>query len=99
MAALLIASGWRGRVSPRAGLRLPGGDPLPQVAVHELVPGQGTAVEALERRRQAPVGEADFRLVALPGDLEHDVRALPLLQLLHEFQAGVIHVPDDLLAA
>lgn len=44
------------------------------------------------------MGEADLGLVPLLGDLEDDVRAVPLALVLDEVEARVRDVPDDPLA-
>src|ERR1700726_792713 len=87
-----------GRPSPRARLILARGDQPAQIAVHEHAPGVRALLVAFVRRRQAAMREAELRLVARLGDLEDDVRAFPLVLVLHEAEVSVQHVPDDFLA-
>src|SRR5262249_39726279 len=85
-----------GGPSPRTRLRFARGDQSAQVAGGHHTPGIRAGVVALERRRQAFVSETDFGLRALLGDLEDDVRALPLALVFCEVNTGIQDVPDDL---
>src|SRR5512143_1326962 len=82
----------------RVGVALAGRDQAAQAVVDVEAPGAGAVPVALEAGNQADVGEADLGLVALPGDLEDDVRAVPLGLVLDEVEARVRDVPDDPLA-
>jgi hypothetical protein len=42
--------------------------------------------------------EAEFSLVALPGNLKHDVSAIPFGLVLNKVDAGVRDMPDDFFA-
>src|SRR5208283_2956774 len=78
-------------------LSLAGGDQPSQVAAHERAPRGRAVAVALKCGDEACMREVDFCLVALLRDLEHDVRADPLV-LLVEAELRLGHMPDDLLA-
>src|SRR5512147_2284340 len=82
----------------RVGVALAGRDQAAQAVVDVEAPGAGAIPVALEAGKQADVGETDLGLVALPGDLEDHVRAVPLGLVLDEVDARVRDVPDDPLA-
>src|SRR5579863_6755963 len=60
------------------GASLAGGDQALQAAVDVGAPRGRTDFEALVFGHQAQVSETHLGLVALPGDVEHDLRVLPL---------------------
>src|SRR5512139_1966473 len=77
----------------RVGVALASRDQAAQAVVDVEAPRAGAIPVALEAGKQAEVGEADLGLVALPGDLEDDVRAVPLGLVLDEVEARVQDVP------
>src|SRR5262245_2603400 len=84
--------------SPWARLRLTRGDEPAQVAVHQHAPGVRAILEALEGRHEPSVCETKLGPRALLGDLEDDVRVLPLFLFSDEGELSFEDVPDDLLA-
>jgi uncharacterized membrane protein YfcA len=82
---------------PRTRLGLTRNDQPAQIAVHQHAPGIGAVFIAFEVGHKTLMGEPNLRLFAFPGDLEQDIRALPLLLIRSEAKGSVGHAPDDLL--
>src|SRR5262249_16059588 len=80
------------------GLPLTGRYQAGQTVVDIEGPGARTATIAFERRNQSDVCKAEFGLAFFPGDLEHDVGAVPGGRVLRKADVAVHDVPDDLLA-
>src|SRR5580704_14887159 len=53
-------------------------DQAPQALADVETPGARAAAVTLDGRHQTHVGEAQLGLIALPGDVKNDVRAVPL---------------------
>src|SRR5882672_4623472 len=82
----------------RVGLPTTLRDEAAKALVHVEAPCARAAIVALDGGHEAHVREADLGLVALPGDLEHDVGPVPLALVADEVDLAVRDVPHDLLA-
>src|SRR5450432_1395874 len=85
--------------SRRTGLvgvpaRLAPRNKFPQAIVDIIAPPLRTGVETFEIWNEAEMGEAHFRFVAPLGDLEDNLRALPLAFVFRKAQVGVQDLPD-----
>src|SRR5580704_18386931 len=74
---------WRSRFSAARSLfprwlSLTFSDQAPQALADIETPGARAAAVTLDHRHQTHVGEAQLGLIALPGDVKNDVRAVPL---------------------
>ena len=75
-----------------------GGDEALQTATDVEAPCVRAHIEALVRRDQTRVSEADFGRAVLLEELEPDLGVLPLALVVDEIHVGVENPPDDLLA-
>jgi hypothetical protein len=82
----------RGVLFFRIGTTFPCANQTSQTIVDIGAPCVGTDIEAFVFEDQAEVAEVDFRRVAVPGDLESDLRVLPLAFVFGEVK---VVVPDE----
>src|SRR5579859_132693 len=80
------------------GVPFAGRDEVAQALGDVVAPGARAAIVAFDGGDQADVREAKLGPVAAGFDLEHDVRPVPLLLVLHEADEALRDVPHDLLA-
>src|SRR5579863_6929946 len=69
----------------------------PQALVDIEAPGAGTAAVTLDRRHQTHVRKTQFGLIALSGDFENDVGAVPLRVVFDEVDLAVDDMPHNVL--
>jgi len=76
----------------------PSRDQASETTSDECAPGIRTCAITFDLRQKACMGEADFRLLSGPADLEDDLRASPLGFIFEEIQLAIGNQPGNFFA-